>query len=436
MRCFYVCSAGDPKQNYDEANLERCIKEKAHIMHIDTKQKGPVYDIKAGDIALLKYKNQLVAYGEVIDVNDDETKACPSSWEGWYLFVNVKSWVLFDKSNSKIGTSNYGIQENSELGSGQMSTVKKINNSWAIKKMEEIDSSSILFSNVFQESLMLDIERLLISNFNIVLTGAPGTGKTYTAFKLARQITGVKEDTDPQIKFVQFHPSYDYSDFVEGIKPELLNGQVILSVKNGVFKQFCLDAAKNSHQKYVFIIDEINRADLSRVFGELFFGLEEEYRNKPITTQYAYLQKEKAKEANVTYQEFTIPDNIYIIGTMNDIDRSVESMDFALRRRFAWKEITAQDSEIILDSAKLEKEDLDNAKLRMRSLNTEIAKQLGSTAYQIGGAYFKKLDHYESREDKFELLWVNHLKVVLSEYVRGERDAVNKINAMEQAYKQ
>lgn len=274
-----------------------------------------------------------------------------------------------------------------------------------------------------------NIKMLLLCNNNLILTGAPGTGKTWLAREIAKQMTGDTDNTQGRIGFIQFHPSYDYTDFVEGIKPTGLDGGTVqLNLRDGVFLEFCKKASRDTGgNKYFFIIDEINRADLSRVFGELFFGLESEYRGEPITTQYSYLRTLEEKT-------FCIPKNVYIIGTMNDIDRSVESMDFALRRRFAWKEITAQDSEIILDSAGLEKEDLDNAKLRMHNLNTEIEKQLGSTAYQIGGAYFRKLVHYKDRDDKFDLLWDNHLKVVLSEYVRGKRDADKIIDAMKTAY--
>lgn len=287
-----------------------------------------------------------------------------------------------------------------------------------------------------REKLMIDeCIKLLTNNHNLVLTGAPGTGKTYMAkHQLAKMLTGATTDDDSRIGFVQFHPSYDYSDFVEGIKPVLDHGVVTLAVHDGIFKEFCKRAAMDAKNKYVFIIDEINRAELSRVFGELFFGLEESYRGEPINTQYSYLQKKKSEEQGIPFVPFTIPDNVYIIGTMNDIDRSVESMDFALRRRFAWKEITAEESGIIIDASTLDQSVKEQAKIRMEALNNSIFIEMGSNAYQIGGAYFLKLKNYKDEPKRFELLWKNHLEVVLSEYVRGMPNGKAMLDKMKNCY--
>lgn len=434
MRNFYIASVGKQGEDYVEGNFDRCIADSAHYMHINTKQKGQVYEVKPGDIVFLKYNRQLVAYGEAIQV-DDKKRKCPQGWDGWYLEIKVKQWFFHDVHDPRKGISNYGIQENQEQGASQMGTVKRINPEWAINKIKELNTSTDLYVEVSKEKTMVELSILITMNKNVVLTGAPGTGKTYRAFELAKSLTGATEDNDPRIGLVQFHPSYDYSDFVEGIKPELVAGSVILAVHDGIFKSFCKTAAANPKHKYVFIIDEINRADLSRVFGELFFGLETGYRGKPIKTQYAYLQEKKASERGESFVPFTIPDNVHIIGTMNDIDRSVESMDFALRRRFVWKEITAKDSEVILDAAEIDQSIIDKAKMHMANLNAAIEKEMGSTAYQIGGAYFKKLELYANEDDCFAALWKNHLEVVLSEYVRGMPKAHEMLKHMETAYK-
>jgi hypothetical protein len=274
-----------------------------------------------------------------------------------------------------------------------------------------------------QEKIEEYIE-LLETSKNLIFTGAPGTGKTYLAKKIAKAFS----ETDDRIKLIQFHPSYDYSDFIEGIKPQdLKGGSISMKLTDGVFMEFCKNALKDEDNKYVFIIDEINRSDLSRVFGEVFSALEPDYRGENITTQYAYLRSESERN-------FTIPENVYLIGTMNDIDRSVESMDFALRRRFVWKEISAKDSESILDAADLDPGKIDEAKKRMANLNTAIEKEMGSTAYQIGGAYFKKLELYANVPDCFAALWKNHLEVVLTEYVRGMPKAHDMLSRMKNAY--
>ena len=178
------------------------------------------------------------------------------------------------------------------------------------------------------------------------------------------------------------------------------------------------------------VIDEINRADLSRVFGELFYGLEKDYRGESIPTQYDYLSG----------GGFAIPPNVYIIGTMNDIDRSVESMDFALRRRFAWQEITVEDSICILNS-------IISPGLRvraievMRKVNDKIIdEELGlEPAYYLGAAYYKDVENYINDKDEaeeyseWERLWGYSISVILKEYIRTSRRNVT-IDALHQKY--
>ena len=275
-------------------------------------------------------------------------------------------------------------------------------------------------------NLVNEIKQLVESNYQVILTGAPGTGKTYTARKVALEITGEAEDTpeeESRIKVVQFHPGYDYFDFVIGMKPVLVSengkevfkdeqgrlyttnnnepdgqrqdfsGEVRVSYvwRDGVFKEFA-DRAKEAYdtypddpQKFVFLIDEINRADLSRVFGELFSLFEEDYRY-PTNKKGIILPNG---------EEFVIPKNLYIIGTMNDIDRSVESMDFALRRRFAWYEVTADKSERIIEEKINDEESKRKLLNAMRQINEMIADpntRLGKE-YQLGGAIFTRLSY-------------------------------------------
>ena len=387
---------------------------------------------------------------------------------------------------------------------------------------------------------------------NLILTGAPGTGKTYLAKAMAEQMGS-------EWAMVQFHPSYDYTDFVEGIRPTKDHG---FERTDGAFKDFCKKALKNladsqksvtvlSQEKsledaledivndaidneakfetpthkhafyivenrdsniivrqtmskdnesrisvskhhiytlfnsgrdlesmtlkdvrslfngtrvqqsdtyalafaeilkdkytpsatttiqavkkkdFVFIIDEINRGEISKIFGELFFSIDPGYRGTAgrIETQYQNLIDADDEFA----KGFYVPENVYILGTMNDIDRSVESMDFAIRRRFAWREILPEERKAMwdgrIDAFKEEAEE------RMDSLNQVIsdpANGLGPE-YCIGPAYFLHLAKGEYNGD-FDKLWEYNLKGVLSEYLRGNRDASRIMSYFQKAY--
>ncbi|MBR2090466.1 MAG: AAA family ATPase [Fibrobacter sp.] len=415
----------------------------------------------------------------------------------------------------------------------------------SVKKFEEVYTT---FFN-FRERIMFkeNIKELLLCNYNIILHGAPGTGKTY----LAKEIAEAMGCSDDEIGFVQFHQSYDYTDFVEGLRPVKQDkGQIGFERKDGIFKVFCekalnsvdeqidqcieklkdklkglpnrsmqirrkgsnittivLDTKGNLKAKafsrkspsstkeypirlngihiyiktgryntghstyetavgdyirknymppkkaFVFIIDEINRGEMSKIFGELFFSIDPGYRGVEgkIKTQYANLQEvpndfdktlgieknEQRKGVNKVdlnqgeYGHFFVPENVYIIGTMNDIDRSVESMDFAMRRRFAFKEITAKDRVKMLGALKGK----DDAVKRMDSLNKAIEEIPGlSAAYHIGPAYFLKLKKYEEYTDAFDKLWEYHIEGVLKEYLRGMDLANEKLEKLAKAF--
>lgn len=376
-----------------------------------------------------------------------------------------------------------------------------------------------------------ELAEKLKQNYNLILRGAPGTGKTYLAKEIVSSIIGVPREelaSSDQFEFVQFHPSYDYTDFVEGLRPVQINGQVGFEPKNGTFKEFCKNALLQqndqfdsfdnvwenfinnvdeagevvipqvrseremtysvnsnrnlkeenvssvhtltkenifrvwqglkgresgghqsrmitvvnylkdqynlpdydmSHGKhtgvndkyYIFVIDEINRGEISKIFGELFFSIDPEYRGVTgsVSTQYANLFEESEK--------FYVPENVYIIGTMNDIDRSVDTFDFAMRRRFSFEEITAADSQVMLKS--------DEVKRRMTALNDAIISPEVSlsTDYQIGASYFRALED-ESKNIGVDELWQNKLKPLLKDYFRGERNAEHKLEILESAY--
>ena len=304
-----------------------------------------------------------------------------------------------------------------------------------------------------------EYRNILDKNYNLILTGAPGTGKTYLAKQIAAQMILGKEynaenasDEDKKIMkeqydFVQFHPSYDYTDFVEGLRPiDDGKGNVSFRREDGIFMKFCRKALeayniamdKENPPKYVFVIDEINRGELSKIFGELFFCIDPGYRGEDgkVKTQYYNLWKnDKFGDSD----GFFIPENVYIIGTMNDIDRSVESMDFAMRRRFAFKEVCASDTVDMLKTNKVLAPFYDDIVQRMNNLNLCILTIQGFTsAYQIGAAYYLKLANYLENdnitEKSWNSLWTNHLYGLLFEYLRGLPNAEGDLKKLYSAY--
>lgn len=298
----------------------------------------------------------------------------------------------------------------------------------------------------------VDIE-FYIKSHNVILTGAPGTGKTYLAKKVAAAIIGCgleeldqyDESGERLIKsyeFVQFHPSYDYTDFVEGLRPYNTGTTVGFKYHSGTFRTFCEKALNDSEYNYVLVIDEINRGEISKIFGELFFSIDPGYRGTKgsVTTQYANVVEESTNVKKFQKGRFYVPDNVYIIGTMNDIDRSVESMDFAFRRRFAFVEITAKDSQgrILKGNPEMQHQNIDlNLVIRVMDAINKKLDDLGlNSSYHIGAAYFCKLKEYKNQtKSMWESLWKYHLKGVLYEYFRGEPDADKKLEVIYEAYK-
>ena len=339
--------------------------------------------------------------------------------------------------------------------------------------IKEEDKAELSYFGWFLKEKLIQLfsqQKMLENCKNLILTGAPGTGKTYMAKEIAVEIA--KSNTSPLspyndvekdfielkkqgfVDFVQFHPSYDYSDFVEGLRPKAsVDG---FERKDGIFKAFCAKAANdfnnNKENKYVFIIDEINRGEISKVLGELFFSIDPGYRGKKgiVNTQYQNLIPSKIKEEDNPdpfKDGFYVPDNIYVIGTMNDIDRSVESMDFAFRRRFAFYEVTAEDSMKMLWNTNSWKDSNGSViegiqevipvlEKKMTKLNEEIIKsQYGlSPAYQIGASYFLNWKHYKDDENPFDSLWKYHLEGLLFEYLRGKANAPELLKALKDVY--
>ncbi|MCV3429664.1 AAA family ATPase [Campylobacter lari] len=264
---------------------------------------------------------------------------------------------------------------------------------------------------------------LLRTHKNIIFHGIPGTGKTYTIVNNVKNI--IKNEN--QMLITQFHPSFSYEDFIEGIKPAgIENGQLKLELKNGIFREFC-DKAKEeekgfleklekgnfnealSDHGYFFIADEINRAELSRVFGELLYALEYRGEKGKIKTQYASMRDD---------EDFYVPENIFLLGTMNDLDKSIDSFDLALRRRFIWQEMEC-DYDVIRDE--IYANNIEEYAQACKKLNDKISKDIGEK-YQLGHSYFLKIEfkNDEIKDSDMKKLFSNRFEALLKEYLRSE----------------
>jgi len=303
---------------------------------------------------------------------------------------------------------------------------------------------------------------IVLESKNMILHGAPGTGKTYSVESTIKNRLEFLQyqSHEKQYKLVQFHPSYSYEDFIDGIKPDGIseNGNLRFKLVNGEFKNMCIEAAielkanpKNPKQFY-FIADEVNRAELSRVFGELLLCLEEDKRLRYKNGKW-YGTKVKTQNTNLWEDEhaviienneryFGVPENLYFIGTMNDIDRTIDSFDMALRRRFFWKHYRC-DYDVIYEHFRRIKgnypENLDKYLKICKKLNEKITSEKGlnlGDSYELGHSYFMKITSINNTQIK--KMWESHIAPLLKEYLRAElsqNDIDKKLEELQKEFK-
>ncbi len=271
-----------------------------------------------------------------------------------------------------------------------------------------------------------DIDALLRDKKQLIFEGPPGCGKTFLADLFARYLTGnpLTGEHDERMEFVQFHQSYGYEDFVQGIRPRTdpATGHLRYDVQDGIFLQMC-DRARNDpnpNQPYVLVIDEINRGNLSRIFGELMMALE--YRDKKVKLSYG----SGDGPGETTY--LTIPKNLYLIGTMNSTDRSLAMIDYALRRRFYFYPLRPVEAnkETVLERWLSARTFTDSTADQIRNwfllINSTVIGHHGDD-FQVGHSYFM-VDGIENEETRYKI-WRFAIKPLLDEYYHGhkERDA-------------
>ncbi|MFW5990210.1 MAG: McrB family protein, partial [Campylobacterales bacterium] len=325
---------------------------------------------------------------------------------------------------------------------------------------ENIKNISKLISQIcIEETDIKNISDLLTTgNRAVMLWGPPGTGKTYESEAVVKELLEVSDDEEFEERYlfskgdmsrndkgyyeiVQFHSKYTYQDFIGGISPKLDGDNNIgYELREGVFKRFCDEASKkeNEQKKFIFIIDEINRAELSAVFGELLYALE--YRGKSINLPH--------------FGEFTIPKNLYIIGTMNNVDKSLVTFDLALRRRFGFFKLMPKlevMQEVLSEFIEDEDKSLSKYYEKCKKLNEDIVKELDlGEDYQIGQAYFLKIRDFLQKNENEELiknqnitsfelekLWVYNIEPLLEEYLGMsiEDDGVkNKLKSLKEEF--
>ena len=287
--------------------------------------------------------------------------------------------------------------------------------------VEEYSFGDLSKEIFLDDDYLKQLLKILDRKKNIVLQGPPGVGKSFIAKRLASCFVGNKDEK--KVRFIQFHQSYSYEDFIQGLKPEEGKAQTF-KLKNGLFYELCLEAIKNKEEKYVLIIDEVNRGNLSKIFGELLYLVEADKRGPQHQINLAYSKSPDDK--------FYVPDNIFIIGTMNTADRSLALVDYALRRRFSFFSVAPSFSSKKFQEHMREigtpEKIVSHLVERMNSLNQLISGNIHELGpgYQIGHSYFQNSKKPVDFSEWFNEVIHFEIGPLLYEYWFNETEKVEK----------